>query len=509
MKKIIFNAIGLLMLTNSAFASPAVELFNQAANYIETQYFGPSTVPIPALLEKYRTEVAVLCLRQTKPEECSYVQVEPLISKLFTDLQDGHAYYLTAEAVRQENANRQGQAITPRPALGLRFANFCETPNGTCEYDPENNLISQIIRDQLIIRVTIGSPAEAAGLRYGDRFIGYNNTLFSSFTDTTEYQKFRAELSPKVQAGESITLHILRGEKRERLDITLQGAIFNTSQMPQLEMRPDGIAILTVRDYQIRGVGQQIHNLIRQAENSGAKSIIYEQRQNAGGSVYEMMLAIGAFIPTPDSFRFVPRYNAQTNSIEFGYQTGIATVRQGNGVLQAGSSISNPIITRLPMVALVDSNCASGCEYFANYIKRHQRGTIIGAKTAGVGNSNTARFALANGGAAGIPTLRAFWLDGTGLPAYAQTDLQLPELEWTLFNTGRDQAMVLAINALKENPIPQTRASEALQPRASEALQTRASEALQTRASEALQTRASETLQLQFKQPKPLETTTE
>jgi carboxyl-terminal processing protease len=458
MKKVFLSLVFCFFMATQGLASPAVELFNQAASFIETQYFGPSTVAIPALLEKYRTEVALVCLRLANPEECSYERIEPVIAKLFADLQDGHAYYLSAEAVRQENANRQGQAITPRPALGLRFSSFCETPNGTCEYDSENNLISPILRDQLVTRVTIGSPSEAAGVRYGDRFIGYNNTLFSSFTTFADYQKFRADLTPKVQAGEDITLNFIRGENREAINIKYRGTIFNTSQMPVLEMRPDGIAILTVRDYQIRGVGQEIHQLIRQAEARGAKGIIFEQRQNGGGSVYEMMLAVGAFIPNPDPFRFVPRYNPDSNSIEFGYQTGSATVRYGTGILQIGSSVNNAVATRLPMAVLVDGNCASGCEYFATYIQRHKRGVVIGAKTAGVGNSNTARFGLINGGSAGIPTLRAFWLDGTGLPAYANADLKIPELEWNLFMTGRDQAMLLAVNALKQSSSLQTRA---------------------------------------------------
>ncbi len=458
MKKAI-TVLTALLIGNLGFASPAVELFNQAATYIETQYFGPSQVAISPLLEKYRTEVALVCLRQENPQTCAYEKIEPVLVRLFNDLQDGHAYYLSAEAVRLENANRQGQALTPRPALGLRFANFCDTPTGICEFDQDSTLKSTPMRDQLIIRVTIGSPAEAAGIRYGDRFIGYNNTLFSSFATFEEFQKFRADLTPKVQSGEDVTINLLRGEARERVNITLKGAIFNTSQNPTLELRPDGIAVLTVRDYQIRGIGQQIHNLLRQAEARGAKAVLFEQRQNGGGSVYEMMLAVGAFIPNPDSFRFLPRYNAERDSLEYGYNAGRATVRVGNGALQIGSSVSNFISSRLPIAVLVDGNCASGCEYFANFIVRHKRGIVIGSKTAGVGNSNTARFALPNGGAAGIPTLRAFWLDGTGLPAFAVADKPVPDLEWALFQTGRDQAFSLALEALKQ-PNVQTRATE-------------------------------------------------
>lgn len=459
MQKAVLSLVITFILGSVGLASPGVELFNQAANYISTQYFGSSPVILATLLEKYRSEIGLVCLRQAKPRECSFERVEPVLVRLFADLQDGHAYYLNPEAVRQENANRAGQNITPRPVLGLRFASFCDTPNGTCQLDETGTLKSVALRDQLVTRVTIGSPAESAGIKYGDRLIGYNNTLFSSFGTLEEFQKFRADLTPKVQAGETIVLNVLRGEKRERLNISLVGAIFNASQMPQLELRPDGVAVLTVRDYQIRGVGQAIHTLLRQAEQRGAKSILFEERQNGGGSVYELMLAVGAFIANPEPFKFIPRYNPESDSTEFGYANGNATIRNGNSRVQIGSSVQNPVLTKLPLAVLVDGNCASGCEYFASYIQRYKRGIVIGAKTAGVGNSNTARFPLANGGSAGIPTLRAFWQDGTGLPAFVEADLKTPNLEWDLYNTGRDQAMLLALNALKQPASLQARAA--------------------------------------------------
>ncbi len=449
-----------MLLGSFANASPAVQLFNQAANFIQTQYFGSSAVSIPALLEKYRVEVAITCLRTAQPLQCDYARVEPVLVRLFADLEDGHAYYLSAEAVRQENANRAGQNITPRPVLGLRFANFCDTPNGECEFDEQKNLKSTVLREQLIIRVSFDSPAETAGVRYGDRLIGYNNILFSSFSSETDFLQFRAELTPKVQAGEVITLNLLRGTNRQRVDISLKGAVINASQAPRLEIRRDGIAVLTVRDYQISGVGKIIHDLIRQAEERGAKAIIFEERQNGGGSVFEMMQAVGAFVPNPEPFRFIPHYNPDRDTLEFGYSDGRATIRQGSGRIQAGSIINNPVKTKLPLAVLVDENCASGCEYFATYMQRNKRGTVIGSATAGVGNSNTARFALANGGSAGIPTLRAFWTDGTSLPASVTADIAQPIFQWNLFQTGRDEPLETALQILNKPAASQLEPSQ-------------------------------------------------
>jgi carboxyl-terminal processing protease len=304
-------------------------------------------------------------------------------------------------------------------------------------------------RDQLVTRVTSGSPAEAAGIKYGDRLIGYNNTLFSSFPDFAAYQKFRAELTPKVQAGETLTLNLLRGTERTRVNITVKGAVVNLSEQPRLEVRPDKIAVLTVLDYQIRGMGQRVHDLVREAETKGAKGIIFEERSNGGGSAAEMLLTVGAFIANPEPFKFVPRYDAATNSIEYGYTDGIAYVKLAGGRSQNAAVLKNAITTALPVAVLVNDSCASGCEYFAAYFQRTKRGVVIGAPTVGVGNTNTARFPLVNGGAAGMPTVRAVWTsDNTSLPTRVTPDINLPDFEYTLFQTGRDTVLEAAVTAL-------------------------------------------------------------
>jgi carboxyl-terminal processing protease len=442
LKRFLMVSLAFVALNASALASPASDLFVQAANFIRTQYFGSSNVNIESLISRYELLLQTQCFQAKSV--CAFEVAEPILERLFLDLEDGHAYYLSAEDVRTEQANRSGQATTPRPILGLRFEFFCEALNGIC---PEDTAFPTH-REQLIRYVVQGSPAEAAGIKVGDRFVGYNGVLFSSFATFEEYRKYRLDLTPKVQAGETLRLQIIRGAKRQRLEISVQGAIINTSETPKLELRSDGLAVLTVRDYQIQGIAQKVHDLLREAQAKGAKGIIFEERSNGGGSVVEMMQTIGAFIPTPDIFQFVPRYSAVQNTRMYGYNQGSAFFRQGNGAWQNAGSIRNPVQNTLPLVVLVDEDCASACEYLATYVQRHKRGQVIGTKTAGVGNSNTARFALANGGAAGIPTLRAFWLDGTSLPATVTPDVLLEHNLWIMFETGQDTLLEQAVALL-------------------------------------------------------------
>jgi carboxyl-terminal processing protease len=432
-KRILLTATVGWLLAGAALASPATDLFAQARQYLETQYFGPSTTDLKALGDSYAAKLATACAPTV--DACGFDKAEPVIAEMLASLQDPHSYYLSAQDVRAEQANRQGANTSPSPRIGLQHRGFS---------DRDGKLITQ---DRLITNVIPGSPAEKAGIRYGDRWIGVNGTLFSSYTTPETYQAAIGDFSARIRGGETVTMMLVRGTDRQRLDINLKGEIINLSQFPTLELRPDGIAVITLRDYLIQGVGQRLHDLLRDATTRGAKGVVFNMRGNGGGSAYEMLIAVGAFLENVESFRFTPRYNADRDTLEFGYSLNKAFTRSG-GSSQTGASVTNPVLYRGPLVTLVDGGCASGCEYFAAYMQRNKRGPVIGEPTVGVGNTNTARFALANGGALGIPTLRALWPDGSSLPARITPDILTPDYELELLNTGRDALLEKAVMTL-------------------------------------------------------------
>ncbi len=451
MKKFVIAITAALAFSSMAGAqkyigSPAQDLFDQASFFLETQYFGPSKISIPELIAKYQIKVGEACAELK--EQCGYDKVEPLLVQMFREFQDRHAYYLSAAAVAEENANSAGQATSPVPRVGFSNRTFCETADGVCTTDDKGNLTSKVNGDRLVTNVIKDSPADKAGIKYGDRWVGFNGNTFASLNgDVTELNKFSADFTTKIRAGETIVMQMLRGADKQKIDITVKGAIISTSEVPQLELRPDGVGLLRVPDYLIAGIGQRIHDLIREANGKGLKSIIFNQRGNGGGSALERWFTTGALIKAPDAMRRTPRYNADKNTVEEGFSNGafyqrfVARPEVGNSF-----AVKTPVLFEGSLAVLVDDGCASACEYISSSFQRAKRGLVIGEPTVGIGNTNTARFPLANGGAAGMPTLRTFWTDGVSLPAQVKPDFTATNFE--LFKTGIDAGMNKALESV-------------------------------------------------------------
>ena len=429
--------------------SPAQDLYDQASFYLDTQYFGPSKISIAELTAKYQLEVDKAC--ETLALQCGFDKVEPILAVMFNEIGDDHAYYLTAADVKARSANTTGTNNSPSLRAGIVSRNFCETPTGACTFDDAGKLTSKLLPDRFIVGVVSGAPADKAGIKYGDRWLGYNGVLHSSFdTASAEYTKFVGDFGVRIRAGETVTMQLQRGPTKQRIDITLKGEIINTAEQPTVEVRSDGVAVLTIKDYLIQGIGQKVHNLVAEAVAKGAKGFIINMRGNGGGFGNERSIAQGAFMENPEFFRRSPRYNAERTSITEGYLTaqGAWVARNAQGVELQRTTITNPQLFKGPIAVLVNDGCASACEYFASAVQRAKRGPVIGEDTVGIGNTNTAGFPLANGGSANMPTVQAFWLDGTPLPATVKPDIVTPNYEFELFNTGIDTGIIKALESL-------------------------------------------------------------
>ncbi len=458
----LFSLLAALACSSAAGAqkfigSPAQDLFDQASFFLETQYFGPSQVNMLSLIAKYQLEVDKAC--ETTQLKCTYETVEPLVAAMMDELQDLHAFYMSPAILAAENQQSTGTVTSPAPRMGFSHGAFAEYQKQTVTVGGFSPALLDLVAkgelkflsfDRLILNVVSGSPAEKAGFRYGDRWIGYNNTRFSSFSNVTDYATFLAALTPKIQAREKVVFNFLRGANKTPVNIEASGDIINTAPFPTMFIDENNIANIQITDFLVNGVAQQFHALVKTAMDKNVKAIMLNLRGSRGGYASESLMSLGALMDNPDTIRFVPRYNAVQNTNEEVWLKNTATyvVRKLDGTELYSSSIKNPVLYKGALGLLVDGGCASACEYLVSRVQRAKRAPIVGLPTTGIGNTNTFRFALANGGAASMPTVRTFWSDGTPMPSNITPDFQTPDAEYTLFSTGRDVGVEKVLETL-------------------------------------------------------------
>jgi carboxyl-terminal processing protease len=419
-------------------ASPAFQLFEQAVTFVTTQYFGFSTLDIPTLADKYRLQLLQICT--STGDACSYEQAEPVINQMMAEFQDNHAYYLSAAQVQARNASATGVSNSPTLILGFSHLAFFTDTNVLQSYD------------RLITNVLPGSPADKGGLRYGDRWIGYGDVLFSSITTEAAYTKALTDFTAAVRSGADLTMRVIRGVQRENLSLAMRGAIFNTVQQPSLRLE-NNVAIMRIRTFATIGVGQNVHDLLRSLETQNVIGLVLDLRGNGGGFANERWITVGAFIANPERQRRIPRYEVEKNGFEESYENGAFIVRGLSGNILQRQNLARAARFEGKVIILIDGGCASACEYLSSSFRRAQRAIIIGEQSVGIGNTNTQGFNLVNGGAVSLPTFRSVWLDGTGLPTQIIPDIITKNHELELFNTGIDQPLTQAISKMTRSSL--------------------------------------------------------
>ena len=355
-----------------ALASPALELFNQASSLITERYGGFSPVNLSALVQKYSLQLNTVC--NPEGDNCPYERAAPLIQNLVNDLGDAHSYLFPPKRYARMSAQWQGEIM---PTYGLETLRI------------ENR------KEHWVTKVLEGSPAEQAGLRRGDKIVAMNGGVLPHDEDLAY------SLLEEPGEKQTIELSLQRGAKR--LTVLLTSTLDRGLRLPTMVLRSDGIAILSVPDFDHQGeVGPRIHQLVRQAQTRGAKALVVDLRENPGGLLSECVSGAGAFLGS-----VVRRFESRSGPYEQGFRGGVVYTRGSRGPQFENYSIARPALWKGPLAVLVNNRSASCAEFFALDIQLAGRGQIVGETTSGVGNTATEFLPLLDGSGLQLTTGKA------------------------------------------------------------------------------------------------------
>jgi carboxyl-terminal processing protease len=215
-------------------------------------------------------------------------------------------------------------------------------------------------RDGVYVQAVIpNTPAEKAGLRYGDRFIEVDGK------DAREWSS--AEVSKNV-----------RGEKDTTVKIKMERA--GVAQPMTFEIVRGGVPLPSIRNYFMlpNGAGyigltggfqettaEELDMAIADLKKQGMKSIVLDLRGNPGGLLPQAIEVVSRFIP--------------------GGQTVVSVKGRSRYAKSQELKSTEGKNTDMPLVVLINGGSASASEIVAGAIQDYGRGLIVGTDSFGKG----------------------------------------------------------------------------------------------------------------------------
>jgi carboxyl-terminal processing protease len=205
-----------------------------------------------------------------------------------------------------------------------------------------------------------GAAAEA-GIRPGDYLLAINGR------DVENQSILEVDSMLHGAAGEKVKLTFFRNSRTKplELELALKNATANPVESRMLDGNIGLLDVSSLTDASVEQAKVKLKTLI----SAGAGKLILDLRDCADG--------------TPKNGADLANYFLSSGVIYYSQN------RQGDKV-QVVEASPDVHVTDLPMVVLIDGSTASAAEITAGALKDHERATVVGEKSFGVGSAQKA-----------------------------------------------------------------------------------------------------------------------
>jgi carboxyl-terminal processing protease len=274
-----------------------------------------------------------------------------------------------------------------------------------------------------IRQVTVGGPAEEAGVQYGDRIVGVNGQSILEMDLETIKNMIKGE------AETTVDLNLMRGDEELTLTVTRRQI---KTPVATAKLLDGGIGLVTIANFN-SGCFNETKAAVESLREQGAKKIIFDVRNNPGGYVHELVPTLDYLLPEGPLFRtldYAGKENVQNSDAAF---------------------------LDMPMAVLVNGESYSAAEFFAAALMEYEAAVVIGEQTCGKGYFQTT-YKLPDGSAVGLSIGKYFTPKGVSLAGVGITpDVMVPVDEETFnaiyagaLDAAEDPQIQAAIAALKK-----------------------------------------------------------
>ena len=203
-----------------------------------------------------------------------------------------------------------------------------------------------------------GMPAQEAGLKKGDIILSINDSTMKGKEVSYVSDRLRGE------PGTSFILKVKRPSTGKVMKVKLTRRTIQMPFLPYYGLLNGGIGYINFNSFTDQ-CAKDVRRAFIDLKKQGAKKLVFDLRNNGGGSVSEAVSIVNMFLPK-DKVVLTMKGKLQRANNE--YKTTV-----------------EPIDTLMPIVVLVSGNTASAAEILSGSLQDYDRAIILGTRTYGKG----------------------------------------------------------------------------------------------------------------------------
>lgn len=203
-----------------------------------------------------------------------------------------------------------------------------------------------------------GMPAAESGLKRGDIILAIDDEDMTNASQDVVREHLRGE------AGTSFIIKVLRPSTKKTMKVKITRKTIQTPSVPYYGLQKDGVGYINLNSF-TEGCSKEFRRAFLDMKHKGMKSLVFDLRDNGGGSEMEAVNIVNMFVPKG---KLIVSNQGKMKRVNRDYKTTV-----------------EPVDTLMPIVVLVNGNSASASEITSGALQDLDRAVIVGTRTYGKG----------------------------------------------------------------------------------------------------------------------------
>lgn len=207
--------------------------------------------------------------------------------------------------------------------------------------------------------VVPGTPADKAGLRYGDKFLQVDGK------DAAEWSSSEVSKNVRGEKGTAVKVKVDRAGSPTPVDFEIVRGGVPLPSIRNYFLLPNGVGYVGLTGGFQETTSAELGDAISDLQKQGMKSLILDLRGNPGGILEQAIAVMSRFIPS----------NKTVVSVK-----GRSNYAEARDLRTSGGGGDN-----FPLVVMINGGSASASEIVAGAVQDYGRGIIVGSDSFGKG----------------------------------------------------------------------------------------------------------------------------